>query len=57
VYNESYPYVLYILLIFLYLNVMVFSLRTVKLFSSACKLWMAVICISQNSWLFITYEG
>jgi hypothetical protein len=56
VYNENHPYVLYILLIFLYLNVMVFNLRrTVKLFNSACKLCMAVICISQNTWLFITY--
>jgi hypothetical protein len=39
VYNENHPYMLYILLIFLYLNVMVFNLRrTVKLFNSACKL-------------------
>jgi len=55
-YNEGHPYVLYVLLTFLYLSVMVFNLRrTVKLFNSACKLYMAVICISQKSWLFITY--
>jgi hypothetical protein len=54
-YNEGHPYVLYVLLTFLYLSVMVFNLRrTVEVFNSACKLYTAVICISQKSWLFIT---